>query len=114
VEDKLARPRRKSTGRLSRARLSRSLAEPAGDDACGVSTRLAQAGAGAGRLKILATSGGAGNGVFDIEEQYEIRVSPEQAGGGFALPAPYGLINQVTLTVVNLDVDVLLGTGRFH
>ena len=48
------------------------------------------------------------NGVFDIEEQYEIRVSPDQAGGGVVLlPAPYGLINRVSLTVVNLDVDVL-------
>ena len=48
------------------------------------------------------------NGVFDIEEQYEIRVSPDKAGGGdFFLPVPYGLINRVSLTVVNLDVDVL-------
>jgi hypothetical protein len=59
------------------------------------------------------------NGVFDIEEQYEIRVSPDQIvvaslgaiygenSLGFALPAPYGLINRLTLTVVNLDVDVL-------
>jgi len=48
------------------------------------------------------------NGVFDIEEQYEIRVSQDQAGGGsFLLPAPYGLINRATVTVVNLDVDVL-------
>jgi hypothetical protein len=48
------------------------------------------------------------NGVFDIEEQYEIRISADQAGGGFlVLPAPYGLINRATVTVVNLDVDVL-------
>ena len=47
------------------------------------------------------------NGTFDIEEQYEIRVAADQAGTGFALPAPYGLINRLTLTVVNLDVDVL-------
>ena len=47
------------------------------------------------------------NGTFDIEEQYEIRVTTDQAGTGFALPAPYGLINRLTLTVVNLDVDVL-------
>ncbi|HXR08606.1 MAG TPA: hypothetical protein VN765_14820, partial [Candidatus Acidoferrum sp.] len=47
------------------------------------------------------------NGTFDIEEQYEIRVSAEPAGTGFALPAPYGLINRLSLTVVNLDVDVL-------
>ena len=47
------------------------------------------------------------NGTFDIEEQYEIRISPDQGGGAFAQPAPYGLINHVNLTVVNLDVDVL-------
>jgi len=47
------------------------------------------------------------NGVYDIEEKYEIRVSPDQAGAGFALPVPYGLINRLSLTVVNLDVDVL-------
>ena len=47
------------------------------------------------------------NGTFDIEEQYEIR---SRAGPGrqrLALPGPYGLINRLTLTVVNLDVDVL-------
>ena len=47
------------------------------------------------------------NGTFDIEEQYELRISPDQGGGSFILPAPHGLINQATLTVVNLDVDVL-------
>ena len=47
------------------------------------------------------------NGTFDIEEQYEIRISPDQGGGGFALPVPFGLINRVSLTVVYLDVDVL-------
>jgi hypothetical protein len=47
------------------------------------------------------------NGTFDIEEQYELRITPDSGGGGFDLPAPFGLINQVTLTVVNLDVDVL-------
>ncbi len=47
------------------------------------------------------------NGVFDLEVQYEIRVSPDQSGAGFALPSPYGLINRLSLTVVNLDVDVL-------
>ncbi|MGA3179583.1 MAG: hypothetical protein ABSF38_04490 [Verrucomicrobiota bacterium] len=47
------------------------------------------------------------NGAFDIEVQYQIGVSPDQSGSSFFLPAPYGLINRLTLTVVNLDVDVI-------
>jgi hypothetical protein len=47
------------------------------------------------------------NGAFDIEEQYEIGVSPQDFGTGFRVPTPYGLINRVALTIVNLDVDVL-------
>ncbi|MGD1085474.1 MAG: hypothetical protein ABSA47_12105, partial [Verrucomicrobiota bacterium] len=46
------------------------------------------------------------NGVFEIEENYQTGVSPDSAGHGFRLPVPYGLINRVTFTVVNLDVDV--------
>jgi hypothetical protein len=47
------------------------------------------------------------NGAFDIEEQYEIRISNGRTEESFFLPTPYGLINRVNLTVVNLDVDVL-------
>jgi hypothetical protein len=48
--------------------------------------------------QLVARSGGA----FDIEVQYQAPVT-----NGFTLPVPYGLINQLNLTVVDLDVDVL-------
>jgi hypothetical protein len=46
------------------------------------------------------------NGAFDIQMQYEMRVSNGQQENGFTLPTPFGLIDQLNLTVVNLDVDV--------
>lgn len=46
-------------------------------------------------------------GVFDIEVQYQSPVRTDRSISSFVLPVPYGLINQVNLTVANLDVDVL-------
>jgi hypothetical protein len=46
-------------------------------------------------------------GVFDIEVQYQAPVANDKTESGFTLPVPYGLINQLNLTVVDLDVDVL-------
>ena len=46
-------------------------------------------------------------GVFDIEVQYEAPVANDKTESGFTLPVPYGLINQLNLTVADLDVDVL-------
>jgi hypothetical protein len=46
------------------------------------------------------------SGTFDIEVQYQIQVAKLDTQNGFALPVPAGLINQLTLTLVNLDVDV--------
>ena len=46
-------------------------------------------------------------GVFDIKVQYELPVTSKNPESGFALPVPYGLVNRLNLTVVNLDVDVL-------
>jgi hypothetical protein len=45
-------------------------------------------------------------GAFDIEAQYETRVSADKGENGFVLPTPCGLVLQVTLTAVNLDVEV--------
>jgi hypothetical protein len=45
-------------------------------------------------------------GAFDIEVQYETRVSNDKGENGFVLPTPAGLIQQLHLTVANLDVDV--------
>ena len=47
------------------------------------------------------------DGAFDIEVQYQTPVTNQKTGSGFAVPVPYGLINQVNLTVADLDVDVL-------
>lgn len=49
--------------------------------------------------RLTARSGG----TFDIEVQYQLSVT----NNCFALPVPFGLINQVILNVVGLDVDVL-------
>ncbi|HZV34257.1 MAG TPA: hypothetical protein VFB72_06735, partial [Verrucomicrobiae bacterium] len=46
------------------------------------------------------------HGVFDIEVQYELQVSKSSDGSSFILPTQNGLINQVNLTLSNLDVDV--------
>ncbi len=46
-------------------------------------------------------------GAFDIEVQYELPVARRDKESGVALPVPYGLVNRLKLTVVNLDVDVL-------
>jgi hypothetical protein len=45
-------------------------------------------------------------GAFDIEVQYETRVSNVNNENGFTLPTPCGLIHHVALVVANLDVDV--------
>ena len=47
------------------------------------------------------------DGVFDIEVQYQAPVANDKTESGFTLPVPYGLINQLNLTVSDLDVDVL-------
>jgi hypothetical protein len=52
--------------------------------------------------KLIAQS----SGTFDIEVQYQMQVTKLENQSGFTLPVPGGLINQLTLTLVNLDVDV--------
>jgi hypothetical protein len=47
------------------------------------------------------------SGPFDIELQYQLQVTnTREADSGFVLPTQSGLINELTLTLVNLDVDV--------
>ena len=46
------------------------------------------------------------NGTFDIVMQYQLRVSKPNEESGIALPTPAALVNQIKLTLVNLDVDV--------
>jgi len=47
------------------------------------------------------------SGAFDIEVQYQVPVTQKDAESGFTLPAQFGLVNQLTLTLANLDVDVV-------
>ena len=52
--------------------------------------------------QLVAENGGA----FDVELQYQVRVAKNGADSGFTLPVPGGLVNRVTLSLTNLDVDV--------
>jgi hypothetical protein len=53
--------------------------------------------------QLLATEAG----VFDVELQYQVRISKSAAENSFVLPLQAGLINQLNVTVANADVDVL-------
>jgi hypothetical protein len=46
-------------------------------------------------------------GAYDIDIQYQLPVIRRDADSGLHLPVPCGLINQVSLILTNLDVDVL-------
>jgi hypothetical protein len=67
------------------------------------SLHLVQASADSKRVQQLAAQS---SGTFDIEVQYQIQVTKLDNQNGLTLPVPGGLINQLTLTLVNLDVDV--------
>lgn len=45
-------------------------------------------------------------GQYDIEVRYELRIASGGRESGLALPVAPGLVNRLTLTLVNLDVDV--------
>jgi hypothetical protein len=47
------------------------------------------------------------SGTFEIEVQYQLQVTKGAAESDFMLPIRSGLVNQMDLTVVNADVDVL-------
>ncbi len=47
------------------------------------------------------------SGVFNITVQYELPVAKTDAESSFVLPVPFGVVNRLSLTLVNLDVDVL-------
>jgi hypothetical protein len=68
------------------------------------SLKLVQAPAGSRRAQQLLAQD---NGAFDVELQYQLQVTKRDTESGVALPVPYGLVNRLSLTLVNLDVDVL-------
>lgn len=47
------------------------------------------------------------SGTYDIEVQYQLPVMKREDESGIALPAQFGLVNRLTLTLANLDVDVV-------
>jgi hypothetical protein len=66
--------------------------------------KLVQAAAGNRRAQqLLALEAGA----FDIEVAYQIAVTRKEAESGITLPAQFGMVNRVTLTIAGLDVDVV-------
>lgn len=46
------------------------------------------------------------SGAFDIEVQYQVQITKRDNDSSFVLPVQSGLINRITLSLVNLDVDV--------
>ena len=46
------------------------------------------------------------DGAVDVEVQYQLQITRRDTDSGFVLPVPGGLVNRVTISLVNLDVDV--------
>jgi hypothetical protein len=46
------------------------------------------------------------DGTFDIELRYQLHVTDRKGEAGFELPTQHGLVNRVTLTLADLDVEV--------
>jgi hypothetical protein len=62
---------------------------------------LAADGKSAQQLLALQT------GSFDVELEYQLQVTKRDAESGFVMPVQPGVVNQLKLTLINLDVDVL-------
>ncbi|HEY5044098.1 MAG TPA: hypothetical protein VIK53_19170 [Verrucomicrobiae bacterium] len=67
------------------------------------SLHLEPSPAGSGSAQQLVADAG---GTFDVEVQYQVQISRRNSDSGFTLPVPSGLINVVTLTLANMNVDV--------
>ncbi|HEY5914099.1 MAG TPA: hypothetical protein VJA21_26220, partial [Verrucomicrobiae bacterium] len=67
------------------------------------SLKLVQATVGSKRAQQLLAQAA---GTYDIELQYELQVAKKDAESGLTLPLQHGLINDLNLTLVNLDVDL--------
>ncbi len=66
--------------------------------------KLVQSPAGSQRVEELRALE---SGAFDIEVRYELPVTKEDGVSGIKLPTEFALINQLQLSLVYLDVDVL-------
>ena len=47
------------------------------------------------------------DGSFDLEVQFQVQVTKKDNESGFVLPVQFGLVNRVSLTLADLDVDVV-------
>lgn len=68
------------------------------------SLKLVQGTAGGRRVQQLMAEK---TGVCEIELSYELQVVKKDAESGFTIPVQHGLVNQLSLTVLGSDVDVL-------
>jgi hypothetical protein len=66
--------------------------------------KLVQVSTGPGRVQQLFAQK---SGAVDVELDYQVQVIKRDSESGFALPTQHGLINELNLTLINLDVDVL-------
>src|SRR6185295_2020380 len=66
--------------------------------------KLVQATANGKRVQQLLAER---SGAFEIEIAYQLVVTKRDNESGISLPTQHGLVNQLTLTVAGLDVDVL-------
>jgi hypothetical protein len=107
IEEKFALATAKIRWQASKGQMLPLLFEPAVLTRIGYPTnslKLVQAPAGSRRAQQLLALD---NGTFDVEVQYQLQVTKRDAENGVVLPVPYGLVNRLNLTLVNLDVDVL-------
>lgn len=65
------------------------------------SLKLVQATGRAHELLALAT------GTYEVELQYQLQVIKKDSENGVALPLQHGLVNELNVTLVNLDVELV-------
>ncbi len=65
------------------------------------SLKLVQATVRAHELLALAT------GTYEVELQYQLQVVKKDSENGVALPLQHGLVNELNVTLVNLDVELV-------
>ena len=66
--------------------------------------KLVQAGVNQRRAQLLLALE---SGAYGIEFQYQLAVAKKDSESSITLPVQYGLVNQVSVTLLNLDVDVV-------
>jgi hypothetical protein len=107
VEEKFALATAKIHWQATRGQTLRLLAKPAVLTHVTYPIRSMDLISGAVNSKYSQLLVARNDGVYDIEVQYQTPVASDPSNSQFKQPVPYGLINHIDLTVVDLDVDVL-------